>query len=169
MTCMIILALFSIDRAIVSFSIANRGVWNDTIEDISFFYGYITLTWAALGWYFISGLTVWVTVQSFKDLRGGWRKWITITSLIALFIAPGVFVDPDRVPNVMYLLSAADFNTPSPVLPAWVSILGYLIEAPYSWYRLFAISVTFWPIPLTLSVLLGLSLCTKVSRDFLWG
>jgi hypothetical protein len=164
-----VFALCSIHRAYVPFSIAKRGIWDEVVKDMSFFYGYITLTWATLGWYFISGLMIWFAVQRLKKLQGGWTKWIITTGLIALFLAPGIFVDLDQAPAVVDLLSAANFDTPSPVFPAWASILRYLIEAPNLLYRLFAIWITFWTIPLTWLIVLGLSLSTKVTRNFLWS
>jgi hypothetical protein len=169
MTFVLVLTLCSLHLlTFLQFRITNRGILEDTVEDFLAFYEYITLTWTTLGWYIVSGLIVYFVLQRLKLLKGGWSKWFITTGLIALFIAPGVFVDPDRAPTVHMLLSAAQFHTPSPVLPAWVTILGYSIEAPYFLYRLTANWITLWTIWLTWFVLLGLSLCAKVTRDFLW-
>jgi hypothetical protein len=174
MVFVLVLTLCSFNYlTLLQFRITNRDVQKDTIEDLSAFYGYITLTWATLAWYIISGLIVWFVVQRLKHSKRGWSKWVATTGLIALFLAPGIFVDPDLAPNMMTMLSAAEFERPSPVLPAWVSILGYWVQAPYQIlyliYRVMASLITVWLIWLTWFVLLGLSLCTKVTRDFLFS
>lgn len=104
-----ILALCSMHRAYVAFSIANRGIWDEMVKDMRFFYGYITLTGATLRWYLVSGLIVWLAVQKIKEFESWLAQVDYYYRLDCLIFSAGYFCSPRPGPSSDVLVVSRRF------------------------------------------------------------
>lgn len=151
----------------VQFEITNRGGVRESITDFFIFYGRGRVEQETLILYAISILCVLIYLGTLDRLLPATWKIIIRAGIIALLIAPSVFVNPEHQPAIADLLiphkrGLAEI-VKATIMPAWRSIWKNGAQETYSNYKLVANMLSIWPIFFCWSILLWLQLA-KIRR-----
>jgi|GEM_PF-4613131 len=140
------------------FQVLNRGDVLESIKDLLIFYGRGRISQETMIFYGISIICLsvyWLTLD--KLLPTSWKVMIR-SGIIAVLIAPSVFVNPENQPAIADLLMPHKQGlgeiVEATILPAWRIIWKNRVQETYDGYKLVANMLSIWPIFFCWSLLL---------------